>query len=294
MKALTRSHVWWSGIDKELESLVKSCPDCAVVKQSPAKAPLHPWSWPTRPWERIHIDFAGPFMNKSFLIVVDAYSKWAEVIEMSQTTAARTISALRQVFSSLGIPEQIVSDNGPQFISSEFAEFAKLNGIKHIRISPYHPATNGEAERFVRTFKEAMKAGKNDGLTLSHRLAGFLLTYRTTPHSTTGISPCELIMGRHLRTRWDLLKPDPSQNVRQRQAKQKEQHDQHSRFRRFEIGQSVVAKNFGSGDSWIAGVIAQQLGPLTYLVDVSGGRIWKRHVDHLKDSTSFTHGSTRN
>ena len=105
MKVLAQSHVWWSGIDKELESLVKSCSDCAVVKQAPAKAPLHPWSWPTRPWERIHIDFAGPFMNKSFLIVVDAYSKWAEVIEMSQTTAARTISALRQVFSSLGILE---------------------------------------------------------------------------------------------------------------------------------------------------------------------------------------------
>ena len=168
-------HVWWSGIDKELESLVKSCPDCTVVKQAPAKAPLHPWSWPTRPWERIHMDVAGPFMNKSFLIVVDTYSKWAEVIEMSQTTAARMISVLRQVFSSLSIPEQIVLDNGPQFVSSEFAEFAKLNGIKHIRISPYHLATNGEAERFVRTFKEAMKAGKNDGLILSHRLAGFLL-----------------------------------------------------------------------------------------------------------------------
>ena len=82
------NHVWWSGIDKELEALVKSCPDCAAVKQMPAKAPLHPWSWPTRAWERIHIDFAGPFMNKSFLIVVDAYSKWAKVIEKSQTTAA--------------------------------------------------------------------------------------------------------------------------------------------------------------------------------------------------------------
>ena len=72
MKALARNHVWWPRIDKELESLVKSCPDCAAVKQMPAKAPLHPWNWPTRPWERIHIDFAGPFMNKSFFIVVDA------------------------------------------------------------------------------------------------------------------------------------------------------------------------------------------------------------------------------
>ena len=66
MKALARNHVWWSGINKELESLAKLCQDCAAVKQTPAKAPLHPWSWPTKPWERIHIDFSGPFMNKSF------------------------------------------------------------------------------------------------------------------------------------------------------------------------------------------------------------------------------------
>ena len=209
MKALARSHVWWSGIDKDLESLARSCQDCAAVKQTPAKAPLHPWSWPTKPGERIHIDFAGPFMNKSFLIIVDAYSKWAEVIEMPQT-AERTITVLRRVFSSNGIPERIVSDNGPQFTSSEFVEFVTKNGIKHIRTSPYHPASNGEAERFVRTFKEAMKAGRNDGLTLPHRLASFLLSYRTTPHSTTGVPPCELFMGRHLRTRWDLLKPNLS------------------------------------------------------------------------------------
>ena len=123
---------------------------------------------------------------------------------------ARTITGLRQVFSLHGIPEQIVSDNGPQFASSEFAEFARLNGIKHICISPYRPASNGEAERFVCTFKEAMKAGKNDGL-MSHRLAGFLLTYHTTLRSTTGVPPHELHMGHHLRTRWDLLKPDPGQ-----------------------------------------------------------------------------------
>ena len=124
---------------------------------------------------------------------MDAYSKWADVIEMSQTTAARTITVLRNVFASHGLPEQIVLVNGPQ--PSGFAEFTKLNGIKHIRVSPDHPASNGEAERFVRTFKEAMKAGRNDGLTVPHRLATFLLTYRTTPHSTTGVPPCELLMG---------------------------------------------------------------------------------------------------
>ena len=283
MKALARGHVWWAGIDKELESLAKSCAECAAVKQSPAKAPLHPWSWPCRPWQRIHIDFAGPFMDKSFLIVVDAYSKWAEVFIMPQTTAVRTIATLRQLFSVHGLPEEIVSDNGSQFTSAEFAEFTRKNGIKHTRSSPYHPASNGEAERFVRTFKEAMKAGKNDGLTLPHRLASFLLIYRTTPHSTTGTPPCELLMGRSLRTRWDLLKPDTRTSVCRRQAKQKERHDQHARTRSFYVGQSVMARNFGSGNNWISGVIVRQLGPVTYLVNVSDGRVWKRHVDHLKE-----------
>ena len=283
MKALARGHVWWSGMDKELETLVKSCEECAAVKQSPAKAPLHPWTWPSRPWQRIHIDFAGPFLDKSYLIAVDAYSKWAEVIIMPQTTAVRTIAALRYLFSVHGLPEEIVSDNGPQFVSSEFEEFTKKNGIRHTRSSPYHPASNGEAERFVRTFKEAMKAGKNDGLTLQHRLASFLLTYRTTPHSTTGTPPCELLMGRSLRTRWDLLKPDLRAKVSQRQFKSKQRHDQHARPRSFYVGQSVMARNFGHGNKWIAGVVARQLGPVTYLVDVSDGRVWKRHVDHLKE-----------
>ena len=283
MKTLARNHVWWSGIDQELESLAKSCQDCAAVKQSPAKAPLHPWSWPTKPWERIHIDFAGPFMNKSFLIVVDAYSKWADVIEMPQTTADKTITALRHVFSTHGIPAQIVSNNGPQFTSSDFAQFAKQNGIKHTRTSPYHPASDGEAERFVRTFKEAMKAGRRDGLPLSHRLANFLLSYRTTPHSTTGVPPCELIMGRHLHTRLDLLKPNVRETVCNHQMRQKNRHDRNVRIRSFESGQTVMVWNFWSGDDWITGVIIQRVGTLTYLVEVSGDRVWKRHVDHVKE-----------
>ena len=87
-------------------------------------------------------------------------------------------------------------------------------------------------------------------------------------------------MGRSLRTRWDLLKPDLRDRVRQQQAKQKEQHDQHARLRSFSEGQNVMARNFGTGATWIPRVIARQLGPVTYLVDVSHGRSWKCHVHH--------------
>ena len=89
------------------------------MKQAPASAPLHPWIWPSRPWQRIHLDFAGPFLGKFFFILVDAHSKWAEVVEMSHTSAARTITVLQQLFATHGIPEQIVTDNGSQFTSEE-------------------------------------------------------------------------------------------------------------------------------------------------------------------------------
>lgn len=89
-----------------------------------------------------------------FLIIVDAHSKWSEVYEMTSTTSANTISVLRHVFNAHGLPLQLVSDNGPQFVSVEFAQFLKANGVKHIRSSPYHPSSNGLAERF----KQAMKA----------------------------------------------------------------------------------------------------------------------------------------
>ena len=131
MKALARGYVWWPGINKELEKLAKSCTECAAMKQSPAKAPLHPWNWPSRPWQRIHVDFAALFLDKFFLVVVDAYSKWVEEIVMSQISATRTIAVLQQLFSVHGLPEEIVFDSGSQFTSTEFGEFTKKKGIHH-------------------------------------------------------------------------------------------------------------------------------------------------------------------
>ena len=139
-------------------------------------------------------------MGKNFLLVIDAHSKWGKVVETNSTTSSKTIAVLRQLFATYGLPQQLVSDNGPQFTSDEFAAFLMGNGVRHSRCTPYHPASNGEAERFVRTFKEAMKASRYEGLTLQHRLQNFLLTYRSTPHSTTNQAPCELFLGRKVRS----------------------------------------------------------------------------------------------
>src|SRR5436190_14574218 len=107
------------------------------------------------PMERVHIDFAGPFMKSYFLIIVDAYSKWPEVIPLNSITTYNTIESLRHFFSNFGIPQIIVSDNGSQFLSHEFQTYLQLNGIRHKRSAPYHPATNGQVERYVQTLKQA-------------------------------------------------------------------------------------------------------------------------------------------
>ena len=89
-------------------------------------------------------------------MVVDANSKWPEVFPMTSATTAKTVEVLRQLFPSYGLPEEVVLDNGPQFIS--VSDFMKANGVKHVRIAPYHPASNGLAERFVQSFKTALKS----------------------------------------------------------------------------------------------------------------------------------------
>ena len=288
MKALARSYLWWPGLDKCLEEKAKSCLSCQEVKNNPPVAPLHPWIWPTQPWKRVHIDFAGPFKSHMFLVVIDAHSKWPEVKMMQSTTSQRTIEVLRELFSSYGLPEQVVSDNGPQFVSAEFETFMRNNGIKHIRCAPYHPSSNGLAERFIQTFKKAMLAGDREGCDLKYRLCQFLLKYRSSPHTTTDVAPCELFLKRSMRTRLDMLKPDLQRMVLDQQAHQKLIHDKHARGREFVVGQNVMVRNLLNGPKWVSGVISERRGPLTYLVEVGPNQYWRHHVDHIRDKGDST------
>ena len=151
MNALARSYVWWTKIDCEIEAVVKQCPVCQESRASPPLAPLHPWQWPSQPWSRVHLDFAGPYMGHMFLVIVDAHSKWLDAHIMSAITSSKTIEVLRSVFAIYGLPQTIVTDNGPSFTSEEFAQFMARNGIKHVKSAPYHPSSNGQAERAVQT-----------------------------------------------------------------------------------------------------------------------------------------------
>ena len=139
-------------MDAAIVERVQQCHVCAALDKSPPWALLYPWKWPAKPWQRIYIDFFEKG-KLNFLIVVDDYSKWLEVIPMVSITSLKTIEVLRSLFARYGIPEEVVSDNGPQLASEEFSQFLKQNGVKFTRVPPYHPASNGAAERSVQTAK---------------------------------------------------------------------------------------------------------------------------------------------
>ena len=264
-------------MDCKIESEVRSCGPCQTVRNGPSRAPLHPWAWPEGPWQRVHVDFAGPFMGHMSLIVVDSYSKWLEVIIMQSTTTAKTIEELRNIFARNGIPHQLVSDNGPQFVSDKFRNFMKVNGIRHIHTAVYHPVSNGKAERFVQTSKNALKRGKTDPGSLKQKLAQFLLTYRTV----TARTPAELFLKRQLCTRLDLLNPCLRTKVAAKQVYGKDIHDRSAKQRQFEVEEEVFVQNFRGEPKWLAGTVVEKAGPVSYLVQV-GELLWKRHVDQIR------------
>lgn len=145
MKATAHSHVWWLGIDNDIVETACRCQQCIKTRKAPAVALLSPWSWPTAPWQGIHIDFAS-HQSRHYLIVVDAHSKWPEVIgPMKTTTAESTANTLQSIFTRYGLRTHVVSDSGPPFSSAESEEFLHQNGIQQILVSPYHPSSNGLA-----------------------------------------------------------------------------------------------------------------------------------------------------
>ncbi len=131
MKSLARMYVWRPKLDQELENLTQRCPICQENKASPPKVPLHPWGWPEDPWMRIHADFAGPIDGEMFLLILDAYSKWPEIIHMKRITSDRTVRIFRDFQVRHGIPVRLVTDNGTQFTAEEFQVYIRENGIRH-------------------------------------------------------------------------------------------------------------------------------------------------------------------
>ena len=176
---------------------------------------------------------------------------------------------LRSWFFRFGIPKQIVTDNGPQFTSKQFKEFITMNGINHVTSPVYHQQSNGAAERCVQTLKKALESNNVDSLNIERKLQDFLQAYHATPSAKTGKTPSELFIGRRIRTKLDLLRPE---NLRVKCSLTEK--------RRFSNGERVFVKNFRGRSKWLSGKIIRQISPTCYVILING-RMVKRHIDHM-------------
>ena len=178
-RARANTSVWWPGLGSQIKTIVENCQTYSEHRNSHCE-PLMPTPLPQRPWQTVASDLFT-LKNNNYLLVVDYYSRYVEVITLRKSTSSQAvIEALKTIFARHGIPDELRSDNGPQYHSDEFALFAKDWGFKHTTSSPRFPQSNGEAERAVRTVKEILKKEKDP--------AKALLAYRSTPLAS-GYSP---------------------------------------------------------------------------------------------------------
>ena len=274
-----RQSLWWPGLSRQLEELVKNCSECRKFTNQRSE-PLIPTALPDLPWQRVGTDLFE-LKGHSYLLIVDYYSRFIEVARLNRTTADEIISHTKGVFARHGIPEVVVSDKGPQFSSEAYAAFSRQFQFEHVTSSPHYPQSNGEAERAVQTVKSLMKKDGDPYLAL--------LSYRSTPLKC-GFSPSELLMSRKLRTNIpmtrDSLKPavPDSALLREREEQYRTRvqsnYDQHHGVRELtplNSGQTVWIPDRGEEAQ-----VMQETGTRSYEVQTSDGT-YRRNRQALVD-----------
>jgi transposase InsO family protein len=268
---------------------MKTC----LQKRPPATEPMMPSVLPNQPWEKVATDLFE-LKGKNSLLMVDYISRYPEVIHLSSTTSRVIIATMKSTFSRHGILKILVSDNGPQFTSSEMKELATSYGFQHITTSPYHPQSNGLAERMVKTVKKLFTKTNDPHLTL--------LSYRATPLPWCNLSPSELLMGRKVRTdvpqSMTVLKPKWSyltefeQKERQHKERQKQLFDQRHRVHPFPPLHDDDPVWVNTQGRQTPGNIVQPANtPRSYVIEVPSGQVRRNRSNlnpRLPESTQPT------
>lgn len=281
------SSVWWPGLSTELKDTVMRCQTCQEHKRTQQKEPLISTPLPDRPWKRIGLDLCE-YNKNNYLVASDYYSRFLEILHLPSTTSYQVIQRLKATFARYGIPNEVVSDNGPQFSCAEFRDFANEMDFKHVTSSPHHPSGNGHAERAVQTAKKILK--QEDPLIA-------LMCYRSTPCATTGVSPTELLMGRKIRTTLPTLEKNlqpkwPNRKtIVQKDAVEKAKQAFYFNRRHgarplppLHPGDTVIAK-LDQEKAWVTPAVVSKecVTPRSYLLQTPQGAMFRRNRRHLRN-----------
>lgn len=292
IKQLARRTVYWYGINSDIESFVKSCHICNQMSVSSKKPSHTSWIPTNRPFSRIHADFFY-FDQKVFLIMVDSYSRWLEVELMKiGTDAKRVKSKFMSLFARFGLPDVIVTDGGPPFNSSYLIDFWEKQGIKVMKSPPYHPSSNGQAERMVRVVKDVLKKFLLDpqmkGLDLEDQVSCFLFNYRNTCTEDSRF-PSEKLFNFKPKTILDLVNPKNSYKTHLTTQKEEKSTGfivddcERDEFSKLRTGDPIYFKNFKPTDikRWLDATFLKKISPNVFQVSL-GGRTYTAHRDQIK------------
>ncbi|XP_062572464.1 uncharacterized protein K02A2.6-like [Saccostrea cucullata] len=281
-KNRARDILLWNGMGKDIENLVSACATCAKYQAANPKEPMIPSELPSRPWSKIGMDLFE-LSGNHYLLVVDYLSKWPELAKLESLTSKCMITHLKSMISKYGIPDIMISDNGPQFSSYEFKEFVKSYYITHTTTSPYHAQSNGQTERMIQTMKRLITKSQDPYFAL--------LEYRNTKIDCIDMSPAQLFLGRRLKsilpTAVPLLKSWVDDNtlvkMKCRQEKQEENFNRHAKkepLKPLKAGDSVMMQS--QSGQWTSGFV-KDLHPTkrSYVID-SNGRCYRRNRKFLR------------
>lgn len=213
-KSILRDKIYFPDINQQVETLCKNCSLCIANSRMNPPPPLKPSPLPPSPWHTLNIDFLGPLPNRShLLVVIDQRTRFPEVEIVGSTAALPTLGALSKIFATHGLPHKIISDNGSPFHSNEFKRYMHAKGIDHHRITPLHPKANSTAENFMRNLNKTLRIATIEGKPWKIALYNFLLNYRISTHSTTGVSPAEALFQRQVRGKLPSLNNQPNRDA---------------------------------------------------------------------------------
>ncbi len=297
-----RSCVYWYNIDRDIEETTKNCEICQQYQRAQQKESLLQYEIPTTPWHTISSDLFY-LDGENYIVTACHYSKFPFVKKLGKyTTSESVVKYLQQLFGEQGIPCKLITDNGPQYASSTFKEFAHSWGFTHVTTSPHYPQANGFIEKYVQTVKNILTKSKESGSNANMAL----LCWRTTPIAAQMPSPAELLYGRKMRGNLPLkIVPNELdrdriyQKLQERQESQKHYYDRNAKdLPPLSIKQPILIQDPHNG-KWERGTVEETCKePRSYKVETPNGNILRRNRRHLRETTETgsareTEGSAR-
>ena len=294
-KQFLRSRVWFPKMDEKVSAIVGPCLACQAAVNTPSQEPVKSTELPKGPWENLAVDYYGPLPSGDYvLVVIDEYSRFADIDFTTSTSAKATIPKLDRIFSSYGIPLQLKSDNGAPFNSEMFSNYCKFMGIEHHTVTPLHPRANGLVENFNRMINKVIRTSTIERKCWKQELFKFLRNYRATPHVTTGKCPADLLFQtRTYRVRlpeFSTFQKD-DRELRERDAKKKSKAKHHADKKRYvktsniQVGDAVLVRNEKKGK------VEPKYDPRPYTVVVKKGTMVTASRDNprhlITRNTSF-------